>query len=272
MPIAKISNPHARRFAEFEVSKAMTECDVFINLPKLKTHSLTYFSGAVKNYFGLIPGLKKAEWHVIASNPDSFSDVISDLYGAILHTYRNKKILNICDAVVALEGDGPTTGGKARNLGGVIASFVAVALDAVAIAITGLDVNKSVITLATDRDGLGTKDLFKIRVIGEHIDAFNEEFKEPEKMHPGLKLLRYQWLKNILLETPTVDPDKCIGCGECTRICPPQTLKIRNDRYPSLNRRKCLRCWCCTEVCPKGAITKGKRPPLGRMIIPGGQK
>lgn len=265
--LTNITNDQNFHYSSFEVSKQMIDCDVLINLPKLKTHALTYFSGAVKNYFGLIYGLEKAKWHVKASDPATFSAMIADLYGAVTYTFKDKVLLNFCDGVIALEGEGPTTGGKARQLGAILASKDAVALDAVCLKLANLEIEKSPITLAAMKADLGTGDIEKINIIGDSLDSFNTKLVEPQKTHPGMKILKYQWMKNILLELPKINKNLCIKCGECTKICPPQTLKIKNGNYPTLKNSRCIRCWCCAEVCTKGAITKGKRPLLGRIIM-----
>ena len=105
-----ITNSKCRIYSDFQVSKAMVDVDVMINLPKLKTHSLTYMTGAEKNLFGFIFGLNKAGWHVKASNPLEFGEAINDLYGAILDAYKDKKILHIMDGIVGLEGECPSSG------------------------------------------------------------------------------------------------------------------------------------------------------------------
>lgn len=61
---AELKVPFGRRFKSFTVAKAVIEADVIINLPKLKTHTLTGITAATKNTFGCIPGLLKSEWHV----------------------------------------------------------------------------------------------------------------------------------------------------------------------------------------------------------------
>src|SRR5512136_1776704 len=49
------------RYKRFEISSAVFDADILLNLPKFKTHGLTYITGAVKNLFGLISGLNKAQ-------------------------------------------------------------------------------------------------------------------------------------------------------------------------------------------------------------------
>ena len=83
----------------------------------------------------------------------------------------------------------------------------------------------------------------------------------------GLRILKIKPLRNILLEHPQIDTNLCIRCGECAKICPPHTMKIAPGKYPKLNNQKCIRCWCCAEVCPQNAISKSKRPFLGRIFF-----
>ena len=46
-------------FHQLEVSREAIETDVMINLPKLKTHQMMGYTGAVKNLFGLVVGMRK---------------------------------------------------------------------------------------------------------------------------------------------------------------------------------------------------------------------
>ncbi|KQB76627.1 (Fe-S)-binding protein, partial [Clostridium butyricum] len=61
------------------VAKAAYETDVLITLPKLKTHAMAYFTGAVKNQFGCIPGTLKATWHTRMPNANNFCKMLLDL-------------------------------------------------------------------------------------------------------------------------------------------------------------------------------------------------
>ena len=83
----------------------------------------------------------------------------------------------------------------------------------------------------------------------------------------GLRLLQRKFFRNLLLEHPKIDHNKCIKCGECTRICPPKTMKIEKGKFPHLKGNECIRCWCCAEVCPKNAIIKTKRPLIGKIVF-----
>lgn len=55
--------------------------------------------------------------------------------------------------------------------------------------------------------------------------------------------------------TPTIDTDKCIGCGECVDVCPADVYEIQDEKSVVVNGEECLGCESCIEVCEQGAIT-----------------
>ncbi|HPI23887.1 MAG TPA: DUF362 domain-containing protein [Spirochaetota bacterium] len=135
---AIVHNERGVAFKRFEIIREVCDAEFIINLPKMKTHGLTYFTGAVKNYFGLVPGLEKAQWHLRAPTAAEFTSFLLDFYGAIRDGFSPRKtLLNIMDGICALEGEGPGPGGRARFVGVMLASEDAVALDAVASAVDG---------------------------------------------------------------------------------------------------------------------------------------
>lgn len=72
--------PVAGRFlTELEIARPVLEADVIINLPKLKTHSATLYTGAVKNMFGSVPGSRKADYHSQAPSAREFSNLLVDI-------------------------------------------------------------------------------------------------------------------------------------------------------------------------------------------------
>lgn len=265
-----ISNPDGKIYHEFEVSKEMIDVDVMINLPKLKTHALMYLTCAQKNLFGLIYGLNKASWHVRASNPLVFAEAYNDFYGAVLNSFQNKTMIHICDGIIGLEKEGPSTGGSPKEANVILASLDAVSLDRVAIEVTGLDYHKFILNkIANDRN-LGVGNLKDIEVVGMKISDFND-LKFIPANNPlsirGLRLLKYKSLRNLILEHPTINKTKCLKCAECAKICPPKAMKITTGTFPNLDKKDCIRCWCCAEVCPINAIAKSKRPLLGKILL-----
>lgn len=267
-----ITNSNPFIYSEFEVSKQMIDADVLINIPKLKTHTLAYMTVAEKNFFGLIYGLNKSAWHVKANNPLHFGNAINDLYGALLESYKGKTIFHLCDGILGLEGEGPSSAGDAKYANALIASYDAISLDRVACELVKLDQNKIYITNIGQERGYGEGDLSKINIIGNQLNDFQDiSFKAPKDSlsHIGLKFLKFKFLRNMILEHPTINKDKCIKCGECVKICPPKTMKIEKGQFPHLKNNQCIRCWCCAEVCPKNAIEKSKRPLIGKIILKG---
>jgi nitroreductase/ferredoxin len=53
--------------------------------------------------------------------------------------------------------------------------------------------------------------------------------------------------------TTVIDRDKCIGCGECVRVCPSQTLEMQDGKAVVTGARS-LACGHCIAVCPVEAV------------------
>lgn len=51
-----------------------------------------------------------------------------------------------------------------------------------------------------------------------------------------------------------VDPDKCVGCGKCFKVCIYDAMKMKNNKA-TIEQGECMGCGRCERVCPNGAIT-----------------
>ena len=272
--VVRIENPQGKSFRSFEVSRAIADCDVLLNLPKLKTHALTYMTCAMKNLFGLIPGSQKARWHLRAQSPEEFATLVCDLYAALQrHFQGEKRMVHLCDGVLAMEGDGPGTGGTPRKLGALLASLDATALDRVCCTVAGLDFERLVIVREALARGLGEGELARIECVGAPLSTWSEvKFAPPGGSGTanglGARLMRSPWLKDQILERPVLDPAKCTGCQKCKEICPAAAISLTAGKpaKPRVDSHQCIRCYCCAEVCPDAAMRKSRTPWLGRAL------
>lgn len=231
-----VKNPEGR-IKTYTVCEETQKFDKIVNISKLKTHSLAIMTNATKNLFGFIPGMLKPQFHLKFQDRDSFSEMIIDL-GLLF-----KPCLNVTDAIVCMEGEGPSSG-TPKQLGLVMASGNCFALDFVAAEITGLDV--PLVYLAKKRK---LKDIDNIEVIGDVRD-FKTNFISPaQKKMPHFLL---GMAKTVFVKKPKLSKKKCIRCQACYKICPAGAIQM--DPFPQFDYKICVRCYCCHEYCPKKAI------------------
>lgn len=247
----EIIDNNAKIIKKFILAKEPFMADLIINVPKLKTHVLTKFTGAVKNMFGCIPGGGKSKNHALAPNEDMFANLLLDLYQNIIPN------LNIMDAVIGLEGDGPGSAGIPKRIGLIIASKDAVAMDIVASKIIGYNpLDIKTIKYAIER-GLFSK-IEDVEIIGEK--DFRIDFKKPQKKPQLVSNLPKPIVKfafNLASFKPHISKKKCKRCGICAKVCPVKAINLQP--YPKFNRKKCILCYCCHENCPYNAIKLSKR-------------
>ncbi len=259
----RVSAPGAVKFKSFTLGKAVVDTDVLITLPKFKTHGFMMFTGAVKNLFGCIPGLDKAQYHLKVPDRDDFGSMLVDLLLAC------RPALAIMDAVVGMEGDGPA-GGTPRQVGAVLASADSVALDVVASAMAGLDPMEVYSNKAARSRGLGPERVEDVAMVGDDWRAFAPEgFALPArdisaKLPPWLgRRLRGWTTARPVLERP----ETCTKCRRCEESCPVAAIAVQSDG-PVFDHATCIRCYCCQELCPPQAIGL-KVPPLARLMARG---
>lgn len=229
------------------VSRMVLESDVIISLPKFKTHGLTVLSGAIKNSYGFLPGAQKARLHKAAGTPKRFHEMLVDVFRLRVPD------LFLVDAVVGMEGNGPASP-DLRDIGLVLASDNAVALDAVIASMMGCEPGLLRFLQRAKELGLGDFDLGKVKIIGEFKKLPN--FKVPPL--GGEAIIRNEPVQAILqgrtLLRPKADPELCTGCGTCVEQCPVSALSM-NGQVPEVDTETCIVCFCCQEICPEKAIT-----------------
>ena len=142
------------------VSRAVLDADIIISLPKFKTHGLTVMSGAIKNSYGFLPGGQKARLHKAAGNPKRFHHLVVEVFQLRVPDFY------IVDAVVGMEGNGPASP-DLRDVGKILASDNAVAVDAVIATMMGLAPGRLAFLQKAKACGLGDYNLDRIEVIGK---------------------------------------------------------------------------------------------------------
>jgi uncharacterized protein (DUF362 family)/NAD-dependent dihydropyrimidine dehydrogenase PreA subunit len=243
--------------ADYFIARPVFEADLVINLPKLKTHVLTLYTGAVKNLFGTIPGTRKREAHVRAPDVRNFGQLLVDVLELV------RPGLTVLDGVWGQEGNGPGAGGTPRPYGCVAASTDAVALDEVVTEAMGYRAGEVLHLLQAQQRGLGGSAPGAVRVEG---DLRVLEFGRVRLPRAPWRSFIPGWvggpLRRAVRLRPRLEPAACVGCGRCSEVCPRET--ITPGRPPRFDLDECIGCMCCAEVCPEGAI-EPRRNLLARL-------
>lgn len=239
---------------QFTLLEPVLDCDVIINLPKLKTHMMTGLSAATKNLFGCIPGLQKAEWHMRFPDKERFGGMLVDLLCTV------KPGFAILDGILAQEGDGPA-GGTPRMVGILAAAEDHLQMDLALCRMLGIRPKDVPYLNAAISRGLCPEQFDPACAKGEG------ELCRPI---PGYRLpsswgsvdfadkapRAVRWavpaVERLLAPRPVINKSRCIGCGKCAEICPQHTITVQGKAH--IHAARCIRCFCCHEMCPVKAI------------------
>ncbi len=258
----EVHHPEAKVLHSFTCTSWLLKADAVIDCCKLKTHGMMGMSANVKNMFGAIPGTMKPEYHFRFPKHEDFADMLVDI-----NTYIRPR-LYITDAIVGMEGNGPTSG-TPRKIGALLASQDPYGLDVVCAHLIGLQpLTVPTITAALNR-GYSKGTVGELNIAGDP-----EAFVVKDYVHvTGLKSLEFGSIvpafamplaRKVLQARPKVKKAECIGCGKCREICPAGAIHMEKKK-PVIDPGVCIRCFCCQEFCPKGAL-KVHRSFIARML------
>ncbi|RKY72824.1 MAG: hypothetical protein DRQ14_05385 [Candidatus Latescibacterota bacterium] len=226
--------------------RAFLRADGLVNLPKAKTHTFTLLTASVKNLFGLVPGMEKTGYHAKLKDIRRFSQMLVDIAGFV------RPRLTVLDAVVGMEGNGPS-GGRPKRIGALLLGEDPNAVDVALCHVLGLEPLEVPTIRAAAEGGFDPEG---VRLVGDEVRV--DGFILPESWGRGvpggfLGRLALPLVRDALTARPFVDPSKCTGCGTCARACPEGAISVVSGRA-EIDRKLCIRCYCCQEVCPEGAV------------------
>ncbi len=227
------------------------QADVIISVAKLKTHMMMYFTGAVKNLYGLIPGVTKAAYHSQHPSQQQFARLLTDL------SQIAQPDFSLLDGIIGMDGKGPSAG-RPRNAGVLFAAANPFAVDLAAMVYCGLDPALSPVHLEGVRRGLAPEKWEQIELLGQPISPLKQPFAPAvparharpfiASMPHFLQPMLDQWLG----AWPRFS-SRCVGCGVCAKACPRQAIQVEGGRA-RLDKRRCIKCYCCHELCPQKAV------------------
>ena len=235
---------------QLDLIGVLDHVDAVITVGKLKTHGLTTMTGCVKNLYGSIPGTTKVEYHARYQDVALFSDMLLDICAAV------KPCFSILDAVVGMEGEGPS-GGRPRAIGALIGGVSPHAVDAVGSRLIGLALRQVTTLEAALKRGL----LPEYTLVGDEIEPMIiRDFDIPMGLRRGSWVRMMNRLPQGMRPRPVFMRKKCDGCGTCARACPAKAIAMDGSRRPHVDVKICIRCYCCQELCPKNDVEVRRNP------------
>jgi ferredoxin len=237
---------------KYLVTNAYFDADRVINVANCRSHQGIGISGAMKNMFGCVIGLRKLLIHnLFPGQPKAFARVIADIYGSV------RPDVSFLDLTTVVEGAGINT--EIRPVGLVLASTDAVALDTVASHTIGYDQLPLWISHFGGRFGLGSNSLDQIDIRGVDWDSMDKPRLKLPWM-PDSKASFYDCATALINNTwmrprPVIATHLCTQCGECVDRCPVKCIMPASAGLPyRIDLAKCADCGCCLRVCEPGAV------------------
>ncbi|MEJ2254301.1 MAG: DUF362 domain-containing protein [Nitrospirota bacterium] len=245
------------RLGALVLSAHALDAPVLINLPKLKTHSQMGLTLAVKNLFGCVVGFAKPEWHFrVGEDRELFAEVLV----SISEVFR--PAITLMDGVLAMEGAGPGTRGTPRELGLLLGSDDALALDQTVCRMLGMDPDRLLTNKVGRRMGLFSDD---VSLQGALPDIRDFRIPEVQDLIFGPRFAR-KALRRHLSSRPRGLDELCRSCRECEKICPAHAVATAGKKKGvRFDYERCMRCYCCLEVCPYRAIARHE--PLVKRFL-----
>lgn len=235
-----------------KISEVFWRCGIIINVAKYKTHSLTGFTGGLKNLYGLVPGLIKTDYHRLYPATKDFAALLLALYWLT----RSRVSYSFIDGILGMDGAGPSAG-RVRNFGLLFGSRSIPAMDYTAARLMGFRMDDvPYLREALHGDGILPS---RIKVPTSFQDFTLPDVdirvvklrKELLKYVPGIGRKIFQ---KVYYFHPRIS-ERCKSCGLCVRSCPVHAITPPAPGIlPAVNPKVCIKCMCCHEMCPHHAV------------------
>lgn len=263
-----VTFPQGDLIKSWFIANGVQQASGIISLPKMKTHGLSRVTGAVKNQFGCIPGMRKGEFHARMSNVAQFSRMLVDLNRLLAPR------LYVMDGITAMEGNGPRSGDP-KQMNVLLFSTDPVAIDATVCRMMKLDID--LVDTVTIGQELGLGSWEDVEYVGDPLESFiASEYnvnRSPRSTTESATGRLSSFMRQYVVPKPYIVSERCTACGTCIKVCPVDPKAVdwadaegaRAKKPPIHHYGKCIRCYCCQEMCPERAI-EVKTPILGRII------
>jgi len=165
----RVPVPGGKVLHYIDYPEIIKNADVFIDLPALKTHTMTMVTLGVKNLQGIL------------TEADRYLGHRDDLDQHLVDILKIRKPdLTLVDGLIGMEGMGAGEGGSPVEMGLILAGEDVVAVDAVSSKVMGIQ-NPGVVgtTRIAAYDGIGTMDLGAIEIKGRPIGEVSRSFLLP---------------------------------------------------------------------------------------------
>lgn len=227
--LIKVKVPDPRYWDEIMMPKSILECDVFINVPKLK-HNLVLGDGgltvSLKNMVGcILPLEKRLDTH---KTPLDNAYACTEIWKVI---GSDRMALTLVDAIVGVEG--PMHVGNRCNPGLIVASHDPVAAEAVCYYIAGYDFLQNPSVQIPMKAGLGTGDPREIRILGERLEDVRYKFMPVRQRYVQAYMNVHEYMGGgichgcvmaAMMVPPRVERDKLYAVVSGTRVSIPDNF------------------------------------------------
>jgi ferredoxin len=242
------------RKGKIRVAAIVDQVDLIISLPKFKNHELVYFTGAIKNTFGIVPGFNKGKQHALHQDRSKFGEFLVNLNEAVTPDYF------LMDGIMGMEGPGPGRGFPVK-VGLLFGSTNPLILDIIASRVAGYEP----LVIPTSRAAF-----FRKKWLQSEDDIIYDGPEMSSIIKKGFTKVPISTTNNIALKfvmkrikflkklerRPVFNHENCTGCQKCVNICPVQAILPMPSKktHILLTDKKCIRCFCCSEVCTDNAV------------------